>query len=82
MDLLENEAEESSGSDSETEHGREKHTKKRAVIDSDDEEEGKSFVYLFCQWFISNSILIKTSSRDYDEHYTLEHETITKSVIT
>ena len=53
MDLLENEAEESSGSDSETEHGREKHTKKRAIIDSDDEEEGKTcFVYLFCRWFI------------------------------
>ena len=40
-DFLENEAEESSGSDSEAEHGSQRPTKKRAIIDSDDEEEGK-----------------------------------------
>ena len=40
-DFLENEAEESSGSDSEAEHGSQKPTKKRAIIDSDDEEEGE-----------------------------------------
>ncbi len=38
MDFMENEAEVSSGSESETEQGRDKPTKKRAVIDSDDEE--------------------------------------------
>ena len=47
MDLLDHEAEESSGSDSETEHGREKPTKKRAIIDSDDEEEGTEY-FLNC----------------------------------
>ncbi len=59
-DFLEHEAEVSSGSDSENEHGQEKHVKKRAMIDSDDEEEGKlnlqSFVLCLLDLFSDVSL--------------------------
>lgn len=73
-DLLDQEAEVSSGSDSESEHGREKPTKKRAVIDSDDEEEGLLFYcynkngFLIFFYFCCDVHVIATNSTCCDVH--------------